>query len=113
MGAEYKSSLRILEHSQVKTIQFIDEIYHTYYRKKKHLGGGEMGVDLDADVEGRRNYDERTAQFNLEDPPYLNTIGVPVGGWATIRFVANNPGLWLLHCHFDIHQTWGMMARRR
>lgn len=57
---------------------------------------------------GTGNYDQQTAKFNLEDPPYLNTIGVPVGGWAAIRFVANNPGLWLLHCHFDIHQTWGM-----
>ncbi|CDY61729.1 BnaA04g27180D [Brassica napus] len=57
---------------------------------------------------GTGNYDHRTARFNLEDPPYLNTIGVPVGGWAAIRFVADNPGLWLLHCHFDIHQTWGM-----
>lgn len=42
---------------------------------------------------GTGNYDQRTAQFNLEDPPYLNTIGVPVGGWAAIRFVANNPGI--------------------
>lgn len=57
---------------------------------------------------GTGNYDQQTARFNLEDPPYLNTIGVPVGGWAAIRFVADNPGLWLLHCHFDIHQTWGM-----
>ena len=57
---------------------------------------------------GTGNYDQQTARFNLEDPPYLNTIGVPVGGWAAIRFVADNPGLWLLHCYFDIHQTWGM-----
>ncbi|KAG2241609.1 hypothetical protein Bca52824_096408 [Brassica carinata] len=48
---------------------------------------------------GTGNYDQQTARFNLEDPPYLNTIGVPVGGWAAIRFVADNPGLWLLHCH--------------
>ncbi|KFK37431.1 hypothetical protein AALP_AA4G256200 [Arabis alpina] len=34
---------------------------------------------------GTGNYDQRTAEFNLEDPPYLNTIGVPVGGWAAIR----------------------------
>lgn len=45
---------------------------------------------------GTGNYDQRTAQFNLEDPPYLNTIGVPVGGWAAIRFVANNPGIFFV-----------------
>ncbi|XP_010544851.1 PREDICTED: laccase-6 [Tarenaya hassleriana] len=57
---------------------------------------------------GTGNYDQRTAQFNLEDPPYMNTIGVPVGGWAAIRFVADNPGVWFLHCHIDIHQSWGL-----
>lgn len=41
---------------------------------------------------GTGNYDPETANFNLVDPPYMNTIGVPVGGWAAIRFVADNPG---------------------
>lgn len=41
---------------------------------------------------GTGNYDPQTANFNLIDPPYMNTIGVPVGGWAAIRFTADNPG---------------------
>ena len=41
---------------------------------------------------GQGNFNPATATFNLIDPPYMNTIGVPVGGWAAIRFVANNPG---------------------
>lgn len=41
---------------------------------------------------GSGNFDLKTANFNLVDPPYMNTIGVPVGGWAAIRFVADNPG---------------------
>ncbi|XP_068636180.1 laccase-6 [Aristolochia californica] len=57
---------------------------------------------------GRGNYNPMTALFNLVDPPYMNTIGVPVGGWAAIRFVANNPGVWFMHCHLDIHQSWGL-----
>ncbi|KAK7275389.1 hypothetical protein RIF29_16505 [Crotalaria pallida] len=57
---------------------------------------------------GTGNYNPQTAQFNLVDPPYMNTIGVPVGGWAAIRFVADNPGVWFMHCHLDIHQTWGL-----
>ncbi|KAF6149722.1 hypothetical protein GIB67_017455 [Kingdonia uniflora] len=31
------------------------------------------------------------AIHNLHDPPYRNTVGVPVGGWAVIRFRADNP----------------------
>lgn len=30
--------------------------------------------------------------FNFENPQERNTIAVPVGGWAVIRFRANNPG---------------------
>ena len=49
---------------------------------------------------GTGNYDNRTATFNLVDPPYMNTIGVPVGGWAVIRFVADNPGEFPCHASF-------------
>ncbi|KHN06323.1 Laccase-6 [Glycine soja] len=57
---------------------------------------------------GTGNYNPRTAKFNLVDPPYMNTIGVPAGGWAAIRFVADNPGVWYMHCHIDIHMQWGL-----
>lgn len=42
---------------------------------------------------GTGNYHPKTAKLNLVDPPYMNTIGVPVGGWAAIRFIADNPGM--------------------
>lgn len=32
------------------------------------------------------------ANYNLIDPPERNTVGVPTGGWAAIRFRADNPG---------------------
>ncbi|KAF8412088.1 hypothetical protein HHK36_000042 [Tetracentron sinense] len=57
---------------------------------------------------GNGNYNPQTAKFNLVDPPYMNTIGVPVGGWAAIRFVADNPGVWFMHCHLEIHLSWGL-----
>ncbi|KAJ7559363.1 hypothetical protein O6H91_04G081900 [Diphasiastrum complanatum] len=48
------------------------------------------------------------SKFNLVDPPERNTIGVPVGGWAAIRFNADNPGIWFTHCHLDLHSTVGL-----
>ncbi|KAL2488609.1 Laccase-3 [Forsythia ovata] len=57
---------------------------------------------------GNFNPNRDTARFNLIDPPVRNTINVPVGGWAVIRFVADNPGVWLMHCHIDSHLTWGL-----
>ncbi|KAL3753716.1 hypothetical protein ACJRO7_001024 [Eucalyptus globulus] len=47
-------------------------------------------------------------KYNLVNSVIRNTIGVPVGGWATIRFQANNPGAWILHCHLDAHLTMGL-----
>ena len=44
--------------------------------------------------QGVGNYNESTdaPNFNLIDPVERNTIGVPKGGWAAIRFRADNPG---------------------
>ncbi|KAJ7297820.1 hypothetical protein O6H91_Y035500 [Diphasiastrum complanatum] len=58
--------------------------------------------------QGFGNFNESTANFNLVDPPRRNTIGVPVGGWAALRFKADNPGVWYMHCHLEIHTTWGL-----
>ncbi|XP_008222248.1 PREDICTED: laccase-2 [Prunus mume] len=57
---------------------------------------------------GNFNPNKDPASFNLVDPVERNTIGVPSGGWAAIRFLADNPGVWLLHCHFDVHLSWGL-----
>ncbi|KAI4315951.1 hypothetical protein L6164_023974 [Bauhinia variegata] len=48
------------------------------------------------------------AKFNLVDPPVRNTIGIPPGGWVAIRFLADNPGIWFMHCHIDSHLGWGL-----
>ncbi|XVF76744.1 hypothetical protein PTKIN_Ptkin13bG0291000 [Pterospermum kingtungense] len=57
---------------------------------------------------GNYNPDIDSEKFNLVDPVMRNTIGVPVGGWAVIRFTANNPGVWMMHCHLDVHLTLGL-----
>ncbi|XP_074584971.1 laccase-3-like [Curcuma longa] len=59
---------------------------------------------------GFGNFDRRrdAARFNLVDPPLRNTVGVPANGWAVVRFVADNPGAWLVHCHLENHMSWGL-----
>ncbi|KAK8966373.1 Laccase-3 [Platanthera guangdongensis] len=68
------------------------------------------GYDFYVLAQGFGNFNPATdrAKFNLVDPPQRNTVGVPVKGWAVIRFVAGNPGVWLMHCHLDVHITWGL-----
>ncbi|KAK9902962.1 hypothetical protein M0R45_001384 [Rubus argutus] len=57
---------------------------------------------------GNWNATTSPATYNLNDPPLVNTIGVPKNGWTAIRFVANNPGVWFMHCHLERHASWGM-----
>ncbi|GAB4857379.1 Laccase-4 [Ancistrocladus abbreviatus] len=59
---------------------------------------------------GVGNYDPKNdpKNFNLVDPVERNTNGVPAGGWTAIRFRADNPGVWFLHCHLEVHTTWGL-----
>lgn len=39
---------------------------------------------------------------NLINPPLKDTVIVPANGYVIIRFTADNPGYWLLHCHLTI-----------
>ncbi|KAJ7524526.1 hypothetical protein O6H91_17G009800 [Diphasiastrum complanatum] len=50
--------------------------------------------------------DEST--FNLVDPPLRNTVAFPRAGWVAIRWKADNPGVWFMHCHLESHTSWGM-----
>lgn len=44
----------------------------------------------------------------LAGAPIKDTVTVPDGGFTIIRFLANNPGFWLLHCHIEFHVEVGM-----
>ncbi|KAL4558210.1 hypothetical protein LXL04_036408 [Taraxacum kok-saghyz] len=60
--------------------------------------------------QGTGNFNSATdpANFNLVDPVERNTVGVPSGGWVAVRFRADNPGVWFMHCHIEIHLSWGL-----
>ncbi|KAK9713439.1 hypothetical protein RND81_06G027000 [Saponaria officinalis] len=48
------------------------------------------------------------SKYNLVDPILKNTVPVHPFGWTAIRFKANNPGVWLFHCHIESHFYMGM-----
>ncbi|KAI3474718.1 hypothetical protein Pfo_029903 [Paulownia fortunei] len=68
------------------------------------------GFNFFAVGRGLGNFNPKTdsKNFNLNDPVERNTIGVPSGGWVAIRFQADNPGVWFMHCHLEVHTTWGL-----
>ncbi|XP_021855454.1 laccase-17-like [Spinacia oleracea] len=57
---------------------------------------------------GNFNPKKDPAKYNLVDPVERNTVGVPAGGWVAIRFLADNPGVWFMHCHLEVHTSWGL-----
>ncbi|XP_043702319.1 laccase-7-like [Telopea speciosissima] len=57
---------------------------------------------------GNFNHIQDVNKFNLFNPQKRNTISVPAGGWAVIRFRADNPGTWVMHCHLETHLSWGL-----
>jgi L-ascorbate oxidase len=63
----------------------------------------EVGFFQDLDEKGflKRNFDR---------PPIKDTMTMPTGGYAVIRFIADNPGFWLLHCHLESHSDSGMIV---
>ncbi|KAK1298933.1 Laccase-17 [Acorus calamus] len=60
--------------------------------------------------QGFGNYDpvKDPFRFNLVDPVERNTVGVPSGGWIAVRFKTDNPGVWFMHCHLEVHLSWGL-----
>ncbi|XP_046583057.1 laccase-2-like [Haliotis rubra] len=46
--------------------------------------------------------------LELKNPPRKDTIIVPTGGYVVVRIRADNPGVWFMHCHIEMHNADGM-----
>lgn len=60
------------------------------------------------------NSKEIPSDFNSETPYNLSrailrdTVQIPSRGYAVLRFRADNPGIWMFHCHILWHLASGM-----
>lgn len=50
----------------------------------------------------------RNGQPLQGSPVRLDTVLVPPHTTYAVAFLANNPGIWMLHCHNFLHANWGM-----
>ncbi|KAI0132167.1 Cupredoxin [Xylariales sp. AK1849] len=53
---------------------------------------------------------ENATTWNLENPMRRDTLTVPAQSHVVLRFVADNPGMWALHCHVAWHMEGGMFV---
>ncbi|XP_024977128.1 laccase-15-like [Cynara cardunculus var. scolymus] len=103
---EWGTEVRVIEYNSIVRVVFqgtnlvvgLDHPMHLHGFNFYILGWGFGNFDKDNDP----------LNYNLVDPPFRNTVLVPVNGWAAIAFKAHNPGVWFLHCHLERHLTWGM-----
>lgn len=100
------TKVKVLEFGQNVQIVFQDTSTFFFEGHPIHLHG--QNFYIVGEGFGTFNATTDTPKFNLVDPPSRNTVAVPSGGWAAVRFRTTNPGVWFMHCHFDIHSTWGM-----
>lgn len=56
---------------------------------------------------GMGYFNASSATLNTVNPIYRDTVTIPQGGWAAIRFVADKPGVWPFHCHILPHAFMG------
>ena len=61
--------------------------------------------------------DENTAcdiaqrNLTLDNPPRRDVAFLPDAGYLIIAFKADNPGVWLMHCHIAFHASSGLAAQ--
>ncbi|XP_013382502.1 laccase-25-like [Lingula anatina] len=70
------------------------------------LGIGKLGSSISVE-EVKKLHEEGNLRYKLISPSYRDTVNVPDGGYAIIRFRTDNPGLWFFHCHVDSHLAQG------
>eukprot|EP00253_Pinus_taeda_P027556 PITA_27556 len=103
---ESATKVKVLEYNS--TVQLVYQTTNIFVAENHpmHLHGYGFYVV----GEGLGNYNPVTdpLNFNLVDPPQRNTVIAPMSGWVAIRFRADNPGMWFVHCHLEDHLSWGL-----
>ncbi|XP_047983874.1 laccase-14-like [Salvia hispanica] len=102
----FGTAVRMLEYNTTVEVVFQGTNFGNGAEHPMHLHGYSfyiVGSGL-----GNFNKSRDPANYNLVDPPLMENIAVARKGWTAIRFKANNPGVWYMHCHFERHLSWGM-----
>ncbi|KAF4985418.1 hypothetical protein FDECE_16570 [Fusarium decemcellulare] len=70
-----------------------------------HLHGHDFAI---LQQEENQEYDPSRLNLKLDNPPRRDVVLLPRGGFVVIAFKADNPGIWLMHCHIARHASEGL-----
>lgn len=57
---------------------------------------------------GTGTWDGTTAGLNFNNPTRRDTATLLPGGYLLMAFPADNPGMWIMHCHIAWHASQGL-----
>lgn len=89
-------------------INNIDESLHPFHLHGHHFWV--LSTFSPKNVNGQWSPDLKT-NYNIINPIKRDTLNVPSFGHSVIRWRANNPGIWALHCHMEWHMSTGMLMQ--
>ncbi|OQE38702.1 hypothetical protein PENCOP_c008G08284 [Penicillium coprophilum] len=65
-------------------------------------------LETDTDDAQSSNTGYNPSLYDISRAALRDTVRIPSRGYAVLRFRADNPGVWLLHCHMLWHSATGM-----
>ena len=77
---------------------------HEFYVLSSYRADGRTGWGSYNPFEGS----EPPSGLDLASPLRKDTVAVPRRGHVVLRIAADNPGIWMLHCHVQVHMSTGM-----
>ena len=89
--SELRTRVKVLEFGQSVQIVFQGTASLQLESHPIHLHG--QNFYIVGSGFGNYNASSDPASFNLRNPPSRNTVSVPSGGWAAVRFSTTNPGI--------------------
>ncbi|CEP65069.1 uncharacterized protein LALA0_S21e00144g [Lachancea lanzarotensis] len=78
-----------------------------------HLHGHKFWVLVSADrgYFSKSSYDNENSEMDFSNPIERDVLNVSGFGYAVIRFVVDNPGVWPFHCHIGWHMESGLLLQ--
>ncbi|KAJ2019083.1 ferroxidase fet3 [Coemansia sp. S680] len=95
-----KCNARVIQHMDVAELRVVN---HDTVHHPMHLHGQFFQI-VERGIVGNSSSTIKSS----DTPMRRDTTVVPPGAYAILRFRADNPGVWLMHCHIDLHMELGL-----
>lgn len=76
-----------------------------------HLHGHDFAVLDQCVPDNDHECDLTRANLTLINPPRRDVVFLPDNGYLILAFKADNPGVWIMHCHIAFHASSGLAAQ--